>query len=180
MDVGVEMESCLGDGFKRRFVGLCVPPLSLGLVDGVLTLLGQSSFYWDGYQAVNEANPVFSGLLQIHPLAALAGLAVWLAILCTLIVVSPRVLALIFSIAISFGHTIGSGSWLFEHFELGYQLANAYYLLSACALGLGIHYAIGSGGPEHEVLKVPAQVRVKLGGAAFALGMLLWVYPWQA
>ena len=101
-------------------------------------------------------------------------------ILCTLIVVSPRVLALIFSIAISFGHTIGSGSWLFEHFELGYQLANAYYLLSACALGLGIHYAIGSGGPEHEVLKVPAQVRVKLGGAAFALGMLLWVYPWQA
>ena len=173
------MRSYLGAGFKRRFLGLCVPPLVLGLVDGALTLVGQGSIYWEDYLAVNEANPVFATLLQVHPVAFLAGAAAWLAMLCTMIVVLPRLPALILSIAITFGHTIGSGSWLFEHFELGYQLANGYYLLSACALGLGNHYATGSGMPDADVLNVPSNVRARIGGAVFALGALLWLFPWQ-
>lgn len=173
------MRSYLGAGFKRRFLGLCVPPLVLGLVDGSLTLVGQSSFYWENYLAVNEANPIFASLLQVHPVAFLAGAVAWLAMLCTMIVLLPQLAALILSIAITFGHTIGSGNWLFGHFELGYQLANGYYLLSACALGLGIRYAMGSGMPDADVLKVPADVRAKIGGAVFALGALLYLFPWQ-
>jgi hypothetical protein len=173
------MRSYLGAGFERRFVGLCVPPLALGLVDGSLTLVGQSSFYWQDYLAVNEANPVFASLLQVHPVAFLAGAVAWLAMLCTLILVLPRLAALILSIAITFGHTIGSGNWLFNHFELGYHLANGYYLLSACVLGLGIRYAMASGMPDADVLNVPANVRAKIGGAVFVLGALLWLFPWQ-
>jgi hypothetical protein len=173
------MRSYLGAGFKRRFIGLCVPPLVLGWVDGSLTLVGQSSFYWENHLAVNEANPIFASLLQVHPVAFLAGAAGWLAMLCTLIVVLPRLPALILSIAITFGHTIGSGNWLFGHFELGYHLANGYYLLSACVLGLGINYAMASGVPDAEVLDVPANVRAKIGSAVFALGALLWLFPWR-
>jgi hypothetical protein len=173
------MRSYLGAGFERRFVGLCVPPLALGLVDGSLTLVGQSSFYWQDYLAVNEANPVFASLLQVHPVAFLAGAVAWLAMLCTLILVLPRLAALILSIAITFGHTIGSGNWLFDHFELGYHLANGYYLLSACVLGLGIHHAMASGTPDADVLDVPANVRARIGSAVFALGALLWLFPWQ-
>jgi hypothetical protein len=173
------MRSYLGAGFTRRFVGLCVPPLVLGLVDGSLTLAGQSSFYWENHLAVNEANPIFASLLQVHPVAFLAGAATWLAMLCTLILVLPRLAALILSIALTFGHTIGSGNWLFNHFELGYHLANGYYLFSACALGLGIHYAMASGMREADVLRVPAKVRARIGGAVFALGALLWLFPWR-
>ena len=177
--LGALMNSYLGAGFRRRFLGLCVPPLVLGLIDGAMTLVGQSSFYWENHLAVNEANPVFSSLLQVHPLAFLAGAAIWLLMLCTMIVVLPQVVALVLSIAITFGHTIGSGNWLFEHFELGYQLANGYYLMSACVLGLGIRYAIGHGVPEAAVLAVPAHTRLKIGSAVFGLGALLYLYPWQ-
>ena len=173
------MRSYLGAGFKRRFLGLCMPPLVLGLLDGLLTLVGQSSYYWGNYLAVNEANPIFASLLQVHPVAFLAGAAAWLAMLCTMIVVLPQLAALILSIAVTFGHTIGSGNWLFEHFDLGYQLANGYYLLSACVLGLGIRYAMGSGMPDADVLGVPANVRAKIGSAVFALAALLYLFPWQ-
>ena len=173
------MISYLGAGFKRRFLGLCVPPLMLGLIDGSLTLAGQSSFYWENYEVVNEANPIFAGLLRLHPVAFLAGAAAWLAMLCTMILVLPRLAALILGIAITFGHTIGSGNWLFDHFELGYHLANGYYLWSACVLGLGIDYAIGRGMPDADVLNVPADVRAKIGSAVVALGALLWLFPWQ-
>lgn len=41
---------------KQRFLGLCVPPLLLCLLDVALTLAGQSSPYWAGdYANVNEA-----------------------------------------------------------------------------------------------------------------------------
>lgn len=173
------MRSYLGAGFRRRFLGLCLPPLALGLVDGSLTLLGQSSFYWENHLAVNEANPLFAGLLQVHPVAFLAGAVAWLAMLCAMILVLPRLAALILSIALTFGHTIGSGNWLFDHFELGYQLANGYYLLSACVLGLGIHHAMASGMRDAEVLNVPANVRARIGGVLFAAGALLWLFPWQ-
>ena len=174
------MRSYLGAGFKRRLLGLCAPPFVLGLIDGSLTLVGQSSFYWANYQAVNEANPVFSSLLQVHPLVFLAGVVVWQLMLCAMLLVLPEVLALILSIAFTFGYTIGSGSWLFERLELGYHLANGYYLLSACVLGLGIRYAIGRDAPAAEVLKVSAEMRLKVGIGVVALGALLWLYPWQA
>ena len=173
------MHQLLGVGFNRRFLGLCVAPLVLALFDGVLTAVGQSDFYWSNHAAVNEASPFFAGLLQLGPFAFVLGAAVWLAMLCTMIMVLPQLMSLILSIAITFGHTIGSGSWLFSHFDLGYQLANGYYFLSACVLGFGIRYAIGHGAMEGEVLNVRPVVRWRLGGAVFALAAFLFLYPWR-
>ena len=173
------MHQLLGAGFKRRFLGLCVPPLVLALIDGVLTVVGQSDFYWSNHAAVNEANPVFAGLLHLGPFAFVLGAAAWLAMICTMIMVLPRLMSLILSIAITFGHTIGSGSWLFNHFDLGYQLANGYYLFSACLLGVGIRHAIGHGAMEVDVLNVRPVVRWRIGGVVFALAVFVFLYPWR-
>jgi hypothetical protein len=169
----------IGVGFKRRFVGLCAPPLALGALDGLLTVLGQSSVYWTNHAATNEANPVFSALLQAGPLAFLLVALLWLAMLGTMILVLPRLPALILSLAISFGHTVGSGSWLFDHFELGYHLANGYYLASASLLGVGILHAIGHQAEEPEVIRASPGTRLKIGGTVFALSVLLFLFPWQ-
>jgi hypothetical protein len=67
------------NGVWRRFIGLCLPPVALCLLDATLTLTGQTEFYWAGdYSQVNEGSPTFHQLLSIHPLAFVAGQAVWL------------------------------------------------------------------------------------------------------
>lgn len=173
------MRSYMGSGFKRRFLGLCLPPLVLASIDGILTLIGQSDLYWSNYLFANEANPVFRALLQIHPLAVLGGLAVWLALLCALILLLPTRIALILGIAITFAHTRGSSSWLLEHFDLGYNLANGYYLLCACMLGEGIRYALGGATEPDRVLNLDMATRLKLGAAVFGAGALVFLVPWQ-
>ena len=174
------MHALVGSGFKRRFVGLCLPPMVVALADGTLTLLGQSDFYWSNHLAVNEASPFFRMLLQIHPLASLLGLAAWIAIFCTVLLTLRPTLALIASIAVTFAHTIGSGNWLFGHFDLGYQLANGYYLLSACVLGLGIRHALlPVQEQDDDVLRLAAADRLKLGAIAFGLGVLMFLVPWR-
>lgn len=174
------MRSYLGAGFKARFLGLCVPPLAFAIIDGLLTVAGQSAVYWSNHSASNEANPVFAALLQGHPAAFIAGLLLWLVMLTTIILVLPRIFALILSITITFGHTIGSGSWLFNHFDFGYNLANAYYLLSACILGLGISYAFSlRDTKEDRVLHVSDTMRLRIGAGLFGLAAMLYLAPWQ-
>ena len=174
------MRSNLGPGFRARFLGLCVPPLVFAVLDGLLTIAGQSAVYWSNHSASNEANPVFSALLQSHPMAFLAGLTLWLVLLAAIIVVLPRMFALILSITITFGHTIGSGSWLFDHFDIGYNLANGYYLLSACILGLGISYAFSLPDlKEERVLHVSDALRLRIGAGLFGLAALLYLVPWK-
>jgi hypothetical protein len=174
------MNSIIGAGFKARFLGLCGPPLLFAVLDGVLTVAGQSVAYWANPLAVNEANPVFAALLQLHPAAFAVGLVAWLVILTGMILSLPRTAALVLSITITFGHTIGSGSWLFNHFDLGYQLANGYYLLSACVLGLGIRYAFAlRDTDEAPVLGVSSATRLRIGAALFGLAVLIYLVPWQ-
>ena len=173
------MRSYMGAGFKRRFLGLCLPPMMVALIDGVLTLIGQSDLYWSNHLAVNEANPVFRALLEIHPAAVLGGLGVWLALLCAMILLLPTRIALMLSIAITFGHTSGSASWLFDHFDLGYHLANGYYLLSACMLAEGVRHALTEATEPDRVLNLAMATRLKLGAAMFGVGVLAFLVPWQ-
>lgn len=174
------MHSILGSGFKRRFVGLALPPLVLGALDAALTLFGQGDAYWGNHLAVNEASPFFAALLQVHPVALAAGAAAWLVMIAAMILALPALPALLLSITIVLGHTMGAGSWMFDHFELGYQLANGFYLIAGCALGLGIHYAYRpAAGPVDDVLIAPASTRLAIGGTAFALGALIFLFPWQ-
>ena len=47
-------------GVRQRFLGLCLPALAFAVLDGTLTLAGQSAEYWGGaYARVNEASPTF-------------------------------------------------------------------------------------------------------------------------
>ena len=167
-------------GFRRRFLGLCLPPLLFSTIDGVMTLLGQSEVYWANHAAVNEASPTFGYLLQIGPAALIAGALVWLLMISALVLALPTTFALIVSIAITFAHTMGSGSWLFGHFDFGYQWTNAYYLFSAVVLGCGIRYALPSERAWHDdVIDIPRNQRMIIGAVVFGAAALAFLFPWR-
>ena len=128
-------------GVGNRVLGLCLPALLLCALDNTMTLLGQSAAYWAGdYLRVNEASPTFNHLLQIHPAAFIAGMVVWMAVFVGMILLLPDTLALIVSIAVTFGHTAGTATWLLWRFNYGYQAVNGILLGAAALLGLGIRY----------------------------------------
>jgi len=61
-------------GVRQRFLGLCLPPLAFSVLDGSLTLAGQSAEYWAGaFARVDETSPTFHHLLAAHPLAFAGG-----------------------------------------------------------------------------------------------------------
>ncbi len=116
---------------KRKLL-LCVPPLALCLLDQTITLAGQSSLYWSGhYAASNEGNPLFNWLLQQHPLAFEAGIVMWIVLFCSLILVLPRLAAMVVSIAIVLGHTWGAATWLCWKVQNGYWITLGLFLASA-------------------------------------------------
>ena len=174
------MRNLLGVDFRRKFLGLCVPPLIFAFADGALTVLGQSEVYWANFHAVNEASPGFGALLKMNPWLFGAGLLVWLAAFCALIIALPPTAALILSIAITLGHTVGSGSWLFEHFKFGagYQIANAYYLLSAGIIGLGIRHSFPTGVMKADnALNLPEKARLLIAGGIFVAAAIMFLMP---
>jgi hypothetical protein len=163
----------------QRFLGLCLPPLAFCALDGTMTLAGQSGDYWAGsYFAVNEASPTFNHLLGIHPAAFAAGLLVWAAVAVGLVLLLPDTLALIVSIAVTFGHTVGTATWLLFHFQYGYQICNGLFLLSAVALGLGIRFNWPSApGRQDPFANWHPAVRWSLAAGLFSLGVYLFVWP---
>jgi len=174
------MKAFIGEDFARKFVGLCVPPLVLALADAALTLLGQSEAYWASSFAVNEASPGFAALLKLGPWILAAGAVVWMLAFCSVIVAAPPLFALILSIAVSVGHTVGSGSWIFEHFRFGagYQIANFYYLFSAVLIGIGARHAFPFGiGSSDNALLVDRGTRVLVCGVLFAAACLMFLVP---
>lgn len=169
------------NGLRLRFVGLCLPPILFSLLDAFLTLMGQSADYWAGnYAQVNEVSPTFNHLLAIHPLAFLAGSAVWLAVVVGFLLLVPDTLALIVSIAVVFGHTVGASSWLLWRFEYGYQFCNGLFLLAAIVLGLSIRYGWRAGPPHEYRISLPAPWRWLLAAALFGVGVYLFLWPRSA
>ncbi len=166
-------------GLKQRFLGLCVPPLLLSLLDNVLTLAGQSSQYWaGGYSCVNEGSPTFFQLLQTHPAAFIAGGAAWVMVFILGILLLPDMLALIVSIAVSFGHASGSASWLMYHFHCGYQMCNGFFLLCAVVIGLGIRWGWHAlPDREYRHLGLSSCVRWGVVGLLFSVAVYLYLWP---
>jgi hypothetical protein len=117
---------------RKKKLLLCVPPVALCALDQTITLVGQSSQYWAGrYHYANEGNPLFCWLLQRHPLAFEAGIAVWILLFGGLIVLLPRRAAMVVSIAIVLGHSWGTATWLSWKMPHGYWLAIGLFLASA-------------------------------------------------
>jgi hypothetical protein len=163
----------------RRLLGLGLPALAACALDNTLTLVVQSPEYWSGnYAAVNEGSPTYNQLLQIHPATFIAGSLVWAAIFLGIIVLLPHTLALIVSIAVTFGHSAGAATWLLWRFGYGYQMCNALFLLMATALGLGIRFAWHSGPAEPYILgRWTTRQRWILAALLFAVGAYLYLWP---
>ena len=128
-------------GVRRRLLGLCLPPLVFCAFDAGITLYGQSAAYWEGfYSCVREGSPTPNHLLQIHPTAFVAGILAWMALFVIVILLLPDALALILSIAVTFGHTACAATWLWYLFPYGYQCSMWLFLISSTILGSGIYW----------------------------------------
>ena len=66
-------------------------------------------------------SPTFKHLLEVHPVAFALGNAAWAASFVGVILLLPDVLALIASIAVTLGHTVGAATWILWRFHYGYQ-----------------------------------------------------------
>ncbi len=167
----------MSSGMTRRLIGLCLAPVLFCLLDATLTLGGQSAAYWGGnYSAVNEASPTFHHLLRVHPLAYVAGIAVWMAVFVGFLLLVPDTLALIGSIVVTFGHTVGAATWLLWRFAFGYQFCNGLFLLSAVVLGLSIRWGWQAG--PREGYRIPLPDRWRWGLAALLLGIGVYLFLW--
>lgn len=163
---------------RLRCCGLCLPPLALALVDGTLTLVGQSAAYWAGqYSDVNEMSPTFHHLLAVHPLAFAGGFALWAAAFVGLILLLPETLALLVAIAVTFGHTAGASTWLLWRFDYGYQAVNALMACSAAALAIGIRFG-WQARPPAELRPVIASAAVRWTLCAALAAMAVWMFLW--
>src|SRR5215831_14552590 len=99
--------------FGRRFLGFCLLPILLTALDYGLTLAGQAKEYWAGdYARVKEGDPLLHALLAWHPLAFIAVNAALTLGFVGLILLTPRIVAAIFSIMVSVLHWAGASSWL--------------------------------------------------------------------
>jgi hypothetical protein len=169
------------NAIKHRFVGLCLPPLLLCLLDASLTLMGQSPEYWSGnYAAVNEASPTMNHLLQMHPLVFVAGLLIWTAVFVSVLFLLPDTLALGISIALTFGHTAGSATWLYWRYHYGYQLCNGLFLLTAAVLAVAIRHGWQAIPRERYLLPFSPVVRWLMVLAIIALAVYMYLWPRHA
>jgi hypothetical protein len=169
-------------GVRRRLLGLCLPALLAWALDNTLTLAGQSPAYWDGnYAAVNEASPTFNHLLQFHPAAFVLGAVVWAAVFIGIILLLPDVFALILSIAVTLGHTVGAATWILWRFGYGYQMCNALFLGAAAVLGLGIRYGWQAApADEYDLGGWSLGRRWMAAAVLFAVGAYLFLWPRSA
>lgn len=166
-------------GVSNRLLGLCPPAALFCALDGTLTLAGQSAEYWSGnYSAVNETSPTFNHVLQTHPAAFAAVLMAWIAVFVGMILLVTDTLALILSVAITFGHTAGAATWLLWRFQYGYQACNALFLASAIGLGLGIRHGWGAE-PRQKYRLGTWSWRRRTLAAVFltAIGVYLFLWP---
>jgi hypothetical protein len=147
-----------------------------------LTMHGQPTEYWAGdYSQTTEGAPFFRKLYQIHPLAAAAGDVLWAAIILTWILLSPEVLAVILTIAIVFGHTAGGCTWLGFALECRwFQSLHGVLFVSACVLGVGVHWSLQMARRDRadsKTTRLKPVVRWSLLGMATATACYMFLIP---
>jgi len=129
--------------WKRRLFGLGLPCLAAFFLDTTQRLCAQPEVYWAGnyHYILQEGTPFVRTLYTWHPLAAVCGYLLWAAIVTALLLLVPRPLAVILSIAVVFGHIAGAYSW-------SAQLVDRYlgvvFPLTGIGLGVGLHWYLKS------------------------------------
>jgi hypothetical protein len=111
-----------------RRARLLVAPYAALAADAALTLFMQSPEYWSGrYEFASEAEVIGATTLRLHPMAFVAWIVLWAAILGTVIVLTPRLIARIVSVAAALLHTFALLSWLLAS-------STSPYLTYSCGL----------------------------------------------
>lgn len=163
---------------KRRLLGLGLPCLVAFFLDTTLRLCAQPKEYWAGnYRYIlQEGTPFVRMLYTWHPLAAVGGYVLWAAIIAMLLLLVPRVLAVVLSIAIVFGHISGAFSWSAQFM---YQYLSFVFLLTGIVLGVGIHWYLrsstNSGMMQQAQRPFPGVLRWGAIVALSAVGFYLFV-----
>ena len=101
---------------KRMMKAIKANPLFLAFLlpmvtDGVVTLVGQDSSYWQGYHKVNEGGPAYF-LLATNPLVYVGGSLLYMALCCWLVYRLKYPLNLMLAVALTVGHSWGSSTRL--------------------------------------------------------------------
>jgi hypothetical protein len=111
------------------------------MVDCCVTLVGQAKEYWAGnYAQAQEADPICRYLLAHHPLAFVAGNLVIALVLIGLFLLTPRIVAAVFSITSSLGRWGAVSSWFtMDGYRWGQQLSWGLGLLTIICLAIGVH-----------------------------------------
>jgi len=105
------------------------------LVDGVMTLLGQGSEYWNASRVVNEASPAYYFLLA-SPWLFLLGSIMWFVSWYWLFKRLKEPLNLFLMFLFIAGHSWGSGSWIMKVFKQSgvYTFGNQLSIIFAWSL----------------------------------------------
>jgi len=107
-------------------------------MDGIVTLLGQDSQYWNGLRTVNEASPAYYFLLA-SPWLFLLGSIVWFVFWYWLFKRLKEPLNLFLMFLFIAGHSWGSSSWIMKMFKQAgiYTLDNQPSIVFAWSLLIG-------------------------------------------
>lgn len=112
------------------------------IVDGTVTILGQSPKYWQPNRVVNEASPAYY-FLAASPWLFIIGSIFWFVIWYWLFKKLPEMIRLFLAILFIAGHSWGSGSWIMRMMrEKGiYSVTNQPSVILAWCL-LIIYFAV--------------------------------------
>ena len=157
---------------NRRLIGLCLVPVTLAMLDGSVTLIGQPAAYWGDHSRVLEGTPGFRILLAHSPAAFIAGHIVWQLAFVGMILLLPSTPALAVCLMFTLGHTIGAFSWINRfHFYHTRELPFVINAISAVGLAFGIRWWERS--PQVDTplgASLPNAVR-------WAIVAMLWAVP---
>lgn len=114
------------------------------LVDGVTTLLGQGSGYWNNSRVINEASPAYYFLL-ISPWLFIIGGIVWFIFWYWLFKKLREPVNLLLTFLFIAGHSWGSGGWIMKIFKQGglYTIGNQVSIIFAWSLLVLYFFLIG-------------------------------------
>ena len=107
------------------------------LVDGTVTLLGQSQEYWNNQRVVDEASPAFYFLLA-SPWAFILGSIVWFTFWYWLFKKLKEPVNLFLMFLFISGHSWGSTSWIWNLMKKNsfYSLTNQISIIFAWSLAV--------------------------------------------
>lgn len=108
------------------------PAMALALADAGVTLIFQSSDYWNqGFHLAVENNPVGRALMVLHPAVFLAGIILWILLVAGVVLWMPHPWEYIVALTVILGHTWGVSIWLYQNASSAYWFRMSLFLVIA-------------------------------------------------